>query len=218
MILGHWDGQRSETTEAKRNIEIGKEKWTSWRQTYQSAITAFPKVVPTLPIMRNNSTIFRTALIRTNASNHNSISSWTSTTIRSTCQDRKLEVRSRADKWKAFVVIVLVRVAISTNCLPRCIVGKCCCSCIVDILLTVFGPWVLLEMKWSVWGENWPSQSELLGSSDIDCAATETAKRNNIDDNFILKSVTLAFHSWGWKKLRLKLNTLFPPLGKSPYL
>jgi hypothetical protein len=40
-----------------------------------------------------------------------------------------------------------------------------------------------------MWGKDVLSQSELIGSSEIDCAATEDAKRSTIDANLILKIV-----------------------------
>jgi hypothetical protein len=46
-------------------------------------------------------------------------------------------------------------------------------------------------------GKDLPSQSELSGSSEIDCAATEAPKRIIIDSNFILKKI---LGSWGYAR------------------
>jgi hypothetical protein len=89
--------------------------------------------------MRDHSTILRTAIVRTDTPNHNSISTRTPTTINTIRQDRELEVRSRAEEGKAFVVVVLMWVLVSTDCLARSVVGKCCGGSIIDILLAVGG-------------------------------------------------------------------------------
>jgi hypothetical protein len=45
------------------------------------------------------------------------------------------------------------------------------------------------KQKGSRWRKDLPSQSELAGSSEIDCAATEAAKRKMMDANLILKLI-----------------------------
>jgi len=95
--------------------------------------------------MRNNRTVLCATLIRTDTPNNNSISSRTPTTVHSAGQDRKLEEGSRAGKRKAFVVVVLMWIAVPTNCLARRVVWECSCGRIVDILLAVGGSWDLFR-------------------------------------------------------------------------
>lgn len=95
--------------------------------------------------MRNNSTILRTTIIRTNTPNHNSIRSWASSRIRASTQDRKLQIWSWARECKALVVFVSVRIGVIAYGLAFGVVGECCGGGVVDVGLAVVGSWILLD-------------------------------------------------------------------------
>ena len=108
---------------------------------YSLRITTLRKIIIALPIMRNNSTILRTTIIRTNTPNHNSIRSRTASRIRASTQDRKLQVRGWARECKALVVFVLVRIVVIAYGLAFGVVGECCGGGVVDVGLAVICSW-----------------------------------------------------------------------------
>jgi len=107
-------------------------------------ISTLRKIIIALPIMRNNSTILRTAIIRTNTPNHNSIRSWTTSRIRASTQNRKLKVRSWAGKCEALVIFILVRISIVAYGFAFSVVGECCGGGVVDVGLAVVCSWEFL--------------------------------------------------------------------------
>lgn len=91
--------------------------------------------------MRDNSAILSTAIISTDTTNHDSVRSGTSTTVRAACLDWELQVWSRAAELETFIVLVLMRVAVSSDCLPVGVIVESGCCGVVDGFLGVISAW-----------------------------------------------------------------------------
>lgn len=102
-------------------------------------IITLRKPIVTLPIMCNNRTVLRTIPI--NTPNHHAVRSWTSSTISASLFNRKLEVRAGTGEREAFVVFVLMWVAVVADGFTVVVVVYCGDGCIVDVGLGVFRSW-----------------------------------------------------------------------------